>query len=284
MSTVLAFGEVLWDVYPDEKYMGGAPLNFAAHFVKQGGRAYLASALGDDALGHEALEKVLDWGIDADYLPLLSDRETGRCLVRVDEKGIPTYNLLNDVAYDFIDCKIRGKEFDALYFGTLAIRGDFNLEKVRSLLQNNNFHEVYVDVNVRPPFFSKERLLFALENATILKISDEELPVLAETLFRAECGFAEAALQISSMYRQLKLILITRAEKGSYLYDCEHRAEYFSDAVKTRVVSTVGAGDSFSAAFLYHYLRGAALDDCLIAAGRLSAFVVSKPDAVPEYE
>ena len=119
---VLSFGEIIWDVYPDEKHLGGAPLNFAAHFVKQGGEAYMLSALGDDELGNEALNKLSLWKVNAEYVSVLSGKDTGKCLVTLDKQGVPTYNIVRDSAYDYIDCSSVFDGFDVLYFCTLALR------------------------------------------------------------------------------------------------------------------------------------------------------------------
>ena len=175
-AKLLAFGEILWDVYPDEKYLGGASLNFAAHFVKFGHEAQMLSALGNDSYGKEAREVLLTWNLGDRYVPALDDRETGKCLVTLDENSIPSYNLLNDVAYDRISTKGIAEDFDVLYFGTLALRGDYNFKELNSLLEEKSFKEIFADVNIRPPFYSEQTVRFACEKATILKISLEELP------------------------------------------------------------------------------------------------------------
>lgn len=281
--SILSFGEILWDVYPDNKYIGGAPLNFAAHFVKQGGSAYMMSALGDDELGHLALKMLDNWDIETDYVKLIPDVQTGKCLVTLDESGHPSYELLQDVAYDHIECQVKNKEFDALYFGSLALRGEKNRQSLSNLIKNNEFKEIFVDINIRPPFYSKETILFAFENATIMKISEEELPILMKTLFNSDSDYVSSSKQISKLFNNLKLIIVTRGENGSYAYDCRSGLSYISDAQKVNVVSTVGAGDSFSAAFMYNYLSGKDIDECLKKASKLSAFVVSQKDAIPEY-
>ena len=278
---VLSFGEILWDVYPDEKHIGGAPLNFAAHFSKQGGEAYMISALGDDDLGREALKKLREWKINADRVKIVRDAPTGQCLVTLDKNGVPSYDLLNDVAYDFIDCGIKGEKFDALYFGTLALRGGHNMRSIAELIGNNSFGEIFVDINIRPPFYSKESILFALEHATIIKISEEELPVVMREISGGERENAEKA--IAERFKNLKLVIITCGENGSLAYDSREKKTYRAGAEKVSVVNTVGAGDSFSAAFLYGYLSGESIEKCLCRASKLSAYVVSKAEAIPEY-
>lgn len=280
--SILSFGEILWDVYPDNKYIGGAPLNFAAHFVKQGGSAYMMSALGDDELGHLALKMLDNWGIKTDYVKLIPSVQTGKCLVTLDKSGHPSYELLQDVAYDHIECQVKNEYFDALYFGSLALRGDNNRHCLSTLMNNNDFKEIFVDINIRPPFYSSETVRFAFENATIMKISEEELPIVMKSLFDCDSDYVSSSKQLSEKFSNLKLIIVTRGENGSYAYDCRSGKSYVSDAQKVKVVSTVGAGDSFSAAFMYCYLSGKDIFDCLNHASELSAYVVSKKDAIPE--
>ena len=179
---ILSFGEILWDIYPDRKCIGGAPLNFAAHLAKHGERVYMLSAVGDDALGHEAIACLGKWGCSAKYVSVLKDRPTGCCLVTLDEQSVPGYELLPDVAYDHIPLKTVSDRFDLLYFGTLALRSDENFAVLKRLLRENAFPEILVDVNVRAPFCSKASVRFSAERATVLKISAEELPVVADYL------------------------------------------------------------------------------------------------------
>ena len=103
---LLSFGEILWDVYPSEKHRGGAPLNFAAHFAKQGGESYILSTIGNDELGKSALKLLSNWNIKTDYVLVSQTKETGKCLVTLDSKGIPSYNILDNVAYVYIKNRI----------------------------------------------------------------------------------------------------------------------------------------------------------------------------------
>ena len=281
---VLSFGEIIWDVYPDEKHLGGAPLNFAAHFAKQGGEAYVLSALGDDELGNEALNKLSLWKVNAEYVSVLSGKDTGKCLVTLDKQGVPTYNIVRDSAYDYINCSSVSDEFDALYFGTLALRNEYNRREISELIKSHSFKEIFVDVNLREPFISRESLMLCMENATVLKISDEELSAVSKILYNTEYDYKNIATEISKTFQNIKFIIITLGEKGSYAYDVFNKASFSCDAERVTVASTVGAGDSFSAAFLYKYMSGFDINSCLKTASRISAYVVSKTEAVPEYD
>lgn len=280
---LLSFGEILWDMYPDQNYIGGAPFNFAAHYKMQGGDAYFLSAVGNDDLGKEALEILKKWNIKTDYITVCETTETGKCLISLNENGIPEYNLLDNVAYDYIKTPdLSNNSFDALYFGSLALRSKVNKKTLADLIESHSFKEIFVDINIRKPYVFPDAIAFAFNNATVIKISDEELPVVTNVLFGKELGCLEASKFIAEKFKNIKLILITLGEKGSFAYDCKKDISYSCDAKKVNVVSTVGAGDSFSATFLLKYLSGESINKCLERASYVSAFVVSRKEAIPE--
>ena len=123
---ILSFGEIIWDVYPDERTLGGAPLNFAAHTAAMGTDAYIMSAVGDDILGREALALAEGSGVNTEYVSILPEFPTGRCDVKIDSRGIPTYTLAENTAYDNIAYCNLAESFDVFAFGTLALRCEHN--------------------------------------------------------------------------------------------------------------------------------------------------------------
>lgn len=279
----LSFGEILWDVYPDKKCLGGAPLNFAAHFAKQGGESYMLSALGNDELGISALRKLSYWKVNSEYVSVLNDSPTGCCMVTLDEQSVPEYDLLQNVAYDHIPFKTISDDFDLLYFGTLALRSDNNLAVLKRLIMEKHFPEVMVDINIRTPFSSKASVQFAVENATVLKVSEEELPIVAEFLGISHLtNYMDFSMELAKQYNNLKCIVITRGADGAYALDCKTGKKYSCPAVKSRVLSTVGAGDSFAATFIYWFLQKRDIPYCLNSAAKVAGYVVSKYDAVPD--
>ena len=283
-KSLIAFGEVLWDVYPDEKYIGGAPLNFAAHFVKGGAESYLLSAVGDDALGADTLKAVNSLSVGTDFITVKSGVPTGRCNVTLDEDMHPTYALLSNVAYDYIDLPDGDIRADAFYFGTLALRSEYNRASLAKALSRINAGTVIVDVNIRPPYDSAEAVCFALSYANILKISDEELPVVLDRAgIAADGGYGDICRRICGKYPQIKIILLTLGEKGAFAYDAKSDCEYKKAAQRVEVASTVGAGDSFASGFLAKYLSGESIDASLDYATRISAYVVSRKEAIPDY-
>ena len=277
---ILSFGEVLFDVYGEDACIGGAPLNFAAHAARAGAESSLCSAVGRDPLGAQAQALIRAYGVNTDEVAVLDGIPTGVCNVTLDADKIPHYELLSGVAYDKIPCPATPMRFDALYFGTLALRSEENRESLGRMLAMGSFGEVFVDLNVRLPFCTRDALCFALSRATVLKVSDEELPYVMQTVFGVAVPAQDALVWIAEAYPDIKLILLTCGERGAMAYD--RRRFTFCDAVRTEVVSTVGAGDSFSATFLVNYLDGKDVNICLQEAARVSAYVVSKREAIPD--
>ncbi len=280
----LSFGEILWDIYPDKKYIGGAPFNFAAHLAKHGEEIHMLSCLGTDDLGEEALLRLKDFGVLTDFVTRSPSKRTGHSLVTLDENGAASYDLKQDVAYDYISCDAVCGDFDVLYFGTLALRGEYNLHSLSGLLKRQSFKDIFVDINIRAPFYSSELIEFCVNHATILKVSLEELPTAASLLAADPAvGYRAFAKLLIERYPNLKLIVITLGEDGAYCYDCKNGQEYSCESQKVTVASTVGAGDSFSAAFLHQYFSDNGIRFSLEYASKIAGYVVSKYDAVPDY-
>lgn len=277
----VSFGEIIWDIYGKERKIGGAPLNISAHASLYGFESYLISAVGEDELGKEALSIIKDFGINTKYIASLSTLSTGRCIVSLNEKGIPTYDISKNVAYDRICATEKLRGFDVLCIGTLALRESYNLNSLEKIIDDGEFSEIYADLNIRPPYYSKKSVCFCLKNASIVKISDEELPTVLELLSIEYNSIDEATHAISKLYPKIKLIIITLGDKGSFCLDTATNNTYYSEAVKTKTVSTVGAGDSFGAAFLASYLKNPDIPEALNAAAHVSAYVVSSVEAIP---
>lgn len=281
---VLSFGEVLWDVYPNEKCLGGAPLNFAAHFKKCGGEAWIITGVGNEALGTETVSEIKKLGIQTEFVTY-SDKQTGKCLVSLDDNQVPTYDLLDDVAYDYINnSDFDGMSFDVLYFGTLALRHENNINLLTQIISKNNFKHIFADMNIRSPYYCEATIRFAFENATILKISDEELPIVMGFAKSGNLSLEQSVKLIGEIFKNIKLLIITRGDKGSYVYDYINEKSYECKAQKIKPVSTVGAGDSFSGAFLSRYLTAGDIAKALEFATKISGFVVAHKEAIPDYD
>lgn len=295
---VLVFGEVLWDIFPTQKEIGGAPFNFSAHMAKLGAEVFLVSAVGKDALGEETLAAAAAAGLHTDYIAK-TEASTSVCNVSVDQRGIPSYMLPPDISFDFISADkacadLKHCTYDAFYMGTLAQRSPVSRASLAALLKNTSkFKEIFCDINIRQHFYSRELVAQCLRQATILKISKEEYGVFARLGMLPDASAPTEEQSFESDYTvrlcahlsrtyEIKLIIVTLNKDGAMLYQRDGTILY-SDRPTSAVRSTVGAGDSFSACFLYNYLNGAALSDCLNRAVILSDYVVTQLGAVPAY-
>ena len=279
---ILSFGEIIWDVYPDRRALGGAPLNFAIHCAARGGEAFMASAVGKDMLGEEALAAMTKKGVSTKYT-LKNNRPTGRCDVTLDENKVPSYDLMRDTAYDFIEFtdndirSIAAEDFDAVCFGTLIQRTAVSRETLKKLIRNVSFDTVFCDVNLRKGNYDADSARFCLENATALKISLEEAPSLTKLgLYSARHTDTPDVLATSIFdeYKKVEHILLTDGEKGAYSIDRGEKP-IFCPAKKVKVVSTVGAGDSFGAAWLISRFSGDSPALALQNAVNYSADIIS---------
>lgn len=286
---VLVFGEIIWDVYPEKSCIGGAPLNFAAHFVREGGSAALLSAVGKDDLAAPALAFLTKNGVDTRFVSAV-DYPTGRCDVTLSEAGIPSYFVVPDVAYDHIPVDetlpyvAEAEGYHVLYYGTLAQRGE-SRRALELLLQKGRFDHIFCDVNLRPGCYDAGSVANCLCNATLLKISDEEEPLLRKVAgyLPEDASLEEVPTALFAEYLQLEAIVLTRGAEGATLYrrGC---TPLTVPAAPAKVVSTVGAGDSFSAAWLYHYLGEDDYLTCMERAASRAAYVIEHAEAVPEEE
>ena len=279
---LISFGEIIWDVYPDRAILGGAPFNFAAHAALQGADAYLLSAVGCDEYATRSLSEISVFGVNTDYVGSTDKASTGKCLVTLDKNGMPKYDVADPASYDYIsfDENIPA-DFDVVAFGTLALRRENNRASLLSLLDHVKPREVFTDLNIRPPFYSKESIEICLSRGTIVKLSDEDMAYVSRIILGEETDCEGAARMLSEKYPNIKLMLITKGEKGSTVY-CRDGG-YFIEcpAKKAEVVSTVGAGDSFGATFLVSYMNTRDIPLSMSLASEVSAFVVSRKEAVP---
>ena len=287
---ILSIGEIIWDVYPDKKTIGGAPLNFAAHAVLCGAESALISAIGRDSLGGDAIKALKNFGVDCQYVKN-NDKPTGQCIVALDDNAIPHYNVLRDVAYDNIELdgidfdRINQGKYDALYFGTLIQRNEVSGKAVRDLLEKCYFPRIICDVNLRPNCYNRDSINLCLNHATILKISLEEEPLLRSfgEYVPANDTPEAVARAICEKHPQLEVVIVTLGKEGSYAYTAKDGKEYRQEAIGDTVISTVGAGDSFAAAWLVSYLDHKTIEFCMKRAAEISGFVVAHMQAVPLY-
>jgi len=290
MPGILTFGEILWDVYENESLIGGAGLNFASHCAKCGAKSYMISAIGDDELGRNAIEKVKEFGVEPRFIGT-ADTPTGQCTVTLNEAKIPTFRLHENSAYDNITLsetdleEIREMKFDALCFGTLIQRGAVSRNTLKTLCAACAFPNIVCDVNLRKNCYDADSVKFCLENATVLKVSDEEEPELRKLAGYTPKGVShkDIAEAVCNKFGQIRYILLTLGEKGSYVYSAGKGEGFYCEAEKVTPVSTVGAGDSYTAAWINAYINGKSPEEATKNAALLSGYVVSRADAIPPY-
>lgn len=283
---VLSFGELLWDIIEGRPYIGGAPFNLASHLAKMGIQSTYLSAVGKDILGKEALRIAKRYGLDTRYIVTNKYLPTGKVEVYLNPQGHPQYTIYENVAWDRIvlseDLKsnLLKETWDAFCFGTLAQRSEYNRHLLYELLSRLSCEQVFYDVNLRQNFYQKEWIEQSLHFSTILKLNEEEAITLSELLFGETYRRKDFFPVLFSKYN-LKLICLTLGEKGSLVY--EGNNHYFIPRVKVIVKDTVGAGDSYSAAFLFSFLTGGNPEESGRFANQVSAFVASQSGAIPEY-
>lgn len=271
---VVGIGEALWDVLPSEKKLGGAPANFAYHAGRLGYDAIAISAIGQDALGDELLEKLNQKKLE--YLMPRVDYPTGTVQVTVDEKGIPSYEIKQHVAWDYIpytsEMDAIARECKAVCFGSLAQRNRESRTTIARFLDTVSEDCLKVfDINLRQQFYTRDIIEESLHRCNILKINDEELDIIGPMLCKDK-------QQLIRDY-QLLMLVLTCGTEGSYIFTPDE--ESFLPTPKVDVVDTVGAGDSFTGAFVASLLSGKSIREAHQAAVEVSAFVCTQAGAMP---
>jgi fructokinase len=277
-------GEALWDMLPEGRKLGGAPANFAYHVSQFGLDSRVVSAVGDDELGNEILanfaEKQLDFQIEKVAYP------TGTVQVTLDEKGVPCYEIKEGVAWDNIPytpaLENLAKQTHAVCFGSLAQRNAVSRETINRFIdqmpEDENVLKIF-DINLRQHFYSKELIEASLKKSNVLKINDEELVVVGEMFGFADIDFQDKCWILLAKYN-LKMLILTCGTEGSYVFTPGEVS--FLETPQVQVADTVGAGDSFTGAFVAAILSGKTVKDAHRLAVDVSAFVCTQNGAMPE--
>jgi fructokinase len=281
--SVVGLGELLWDLLPGGKQLGGAPTNFAYIAGCLGDDAIVASRVGEDELGAEALARLAQLGLPASFVQRDETHPTGTVLVDINESGEPTYTSSPDTAWDHLVWTPQWKELatraDAVCFGTLAQRSTESRAAIQKFLQETRPAAMRIfDVNLRHSFATLELITESLELSTAVKLNSAELPRVAAMLQlggRGERAIAHRLIQVFG----LELVAITRGAEGSLLVTEEECVEHQGYQVK--VVDTIGAGDAFAATVVHYYLRGATLERISEAANRIGSWIATQTGATP---
>ncbi len=276
-------GEALWDVLPEGKKIGGAPANFAYHVSQFGLPSCVVSAVGDDALGKEIIENFTSKGLN--YLIDEVPYPTGTVQVQIDQAGIPQYEIKENVAWDNIPYTGRLRELaertKAVCFGSLAQRNVVSRNTINSFLDampHTDDTLVVFDVNLRQGFYNKEILCNSMKRCNILKINDEELVTVSRMFGYPGIDLQDKCWILLGKYN-LKMLILTCGINGSYVFTPCNVS--FQPTPKVEVADTVGAGDSFTAAFIASILKGKSVAEAHSLAVQTSAFVCTKKGAMP---
>ncbi len=261
---VVVFGEILFDIFYDKVFLGGAPLNFAVHSARLGLAVSMISCLGNDDYGKLAMTSICENHISPTYISVV-DVPTGTVRVTLDEDKLPTYTFSSLSSYDKITFPLHESiSGDLFYFGTLAQRSETSRNTLYQLLENFQ-GKVFLDLNFRQNYYTREIVEKSLQYAHILKINEEELFVLNNLLKISSCE------ELIASY-SLEVILLTLGEKGCKVYT--PLENFHCDPRVVPCVSTVGAGDAFSAGFVASYLEGKSLSICAHEAIALASKIV----------
>jgi fructokinase len=285
MPMVLAIGELLWDHLPGGSRFGGAPANFAcavAGLSRAGIQSWLASAIGDDTLGADAVRELTAHGVETSLIQS-NDKPTGQVFVNLDQHGQASYRFLEGAAWDHLafspELRNAARRADAICFGTLGQRSAASRETIRLTLNEAQSGCLKVlDVNLRAPYWSPVLILDSLAQANVLKLNDEELPVLSGLL--ALSGSERERLAAIRKRYSLHAIALTRGANGSILLRASSEwSERPGEAV--RVADTIGAGDAFAAAMAIGLLSSEPLSAIHCLACDAAAFVCTQSGATP---
>jgi fructokinase len=281
-NIIVGLGELLWDLFPSRKQLGGAPANFAYITSLLGDEGIPASRLGGDSLGADATRRLVELGLSTEFIQKDADHPTGTVKVAVDRAGQPRFEIFESVAWDFLEWTPQwqklAQQADAVCFGSLAQRSEHSRATIgRFLLALRKSAVRVFDVNLRQNFYSAEVLSESMKLATIVKLNHEELPKIM-SLFELEIRGEEASAR-QLLLHGAKLVCVTRGGNGSLLVSAGESSEH--PGFRVKVADTVGAGDAFTAALVHGYLRGTSLAQINETANRVGAWVASQLGATP---
>jgi fructokinase len=279
----IGLGEVLWDLLPGGRQLGGAPANFAYHAHALGAESLVVSRVGRDDLGRDLVEHLNALGLVTSGISVDPAAPTGTVSVTLDPTGQPTYTIHTDVAWDFLEA---GPEVlraaagaDAVCFGTLAQRHPVARDSIRRVLQATRTEALRIfDINLRQRFWSRDVIVESLALANVLKLNDEELPILMD-LLGWPCEDDQGLMARLAQRFDLRAVALTRGARGSLLWTSDRSWNWPGSDLK--VADTVGAGDSYTAALALGLLSGKSPEDILRIAHRVADFVCTQPGATP---
>lgn len=277
---ITAVGEILWDVYPDKKRLGGAPFNFIYHVWKIIGNAKFISSIGNDENGIEILDLLNVKGFPIEHIKIDKHHPTGTVTVKLNEDKTPGFNISAECSYDYLmldedSKKLIETDTDILYFGTLSQRSETSRNTIQSLFGKNI--KYFCDLNLRHDFFSRDMIEKALTASNVIKVNEYELEKLKK-LFGLNKESSRAMEQLIRSFN-IDLICVTIGDKGALIYDGKEFNKYKADVKK--IVDTVGAGDAFASILCIGYLKGMELGKINKLANEFASEICGIEGALP---
>ncbi|WP_284460634.1 carbohydrate kinase [Chryseobacterium sp.] len=283
-NKAVCFGEVLWDIFPGEqKRVGGAPFNVAYHLSRMGVETHMISSVGDDQLGHDLLQKMKNWNISTEHIQINTEYATSTVIASMDENNDAHYDIVENVAWDFIDTTRADEEIlnktDVLVFGTLAARNETSKNTLFHLLELSSYN--VFDINLREPYYEISMIKDLLHKADLAKFNKAELRMMLDFLGKTYTNEEDSIHYLQDQF-DLQEIIISKGSKGALYADKDDF--YLYPTIPVTIKDTVGSGDSFLAGFLSKKLeKGSSVDETMIQAVSLGAFITSQEGACPEY-
>ncbi|ANF53259.1 ribokinase [Chryseobacterium glaciei] len=280
---VVCFGEVLWDIFPEGTRAGGAPFNAAYNVHKMGTDVKMLSRIGNDELGKKLTDQIKGWGLTTEYIQVDNENPTSTVIAKIDEHNEATYDIVNHVAWDYIDFLPEHKELisnaEAFVFGSLSARNPKSKETLLKLIE---FAKLKIfDVNFRPPFIDIDLIKELLHKADIVKMNKAEMRQIMEFLSEEYISEDETVTFIQNHFN-IKEIVLTKGSKGARYFVGDRN--YGFGAVPIKIADTVGSGDAFLSGFISKRIQGKSPEEIMTEAISLGAFITSKSGACPDYE
>jgi fructokinase len=283
ITPAICYGEILWDVLPDGPQPGGAPLNVAYHLNKLGVQTSLVSKIGKDANGQKLENLLDDWGIKKHLLQTDTEHPTSQVIAKMNNGNEVSYEIIFPVAWDFIsDSKnIIGQLKPSTYFvfGSLASRNDVSRRTLMELLESDAI-KVF-DINLRPPFITRDLLGQLLHKADIVKFNQAELEMV-QSFFRGSFGKESEQIRFIQEHFNVPEIIVTKGEFGASYY--KNDKAYHAAGREVKVRDTIGSGDSFLAAFIAGHYHGVSPEIILKNAIAMGGFIATKKGGCPDYK
>ena len=282
-ALTVGLGEVLWDLLPSGRVLGGAPANFAYMATVLGDQGIVASRVGNDDLGHEACRVMEELGLNTSYVQHDDRHETGTAKVSIDAAGQPNFTIKDSVSWDFLQWTAAWEELaartDVVCFGSLGQRSSHSAVTIECFLRNTPKKTLRIcDANLRQCFYNKDVLRRSFQHAHIVKLNDQEL---LQVSFVLKLGIGTEEMLARRLLNEydLRLVCITRGARGSLLVSKDQKVEHRGYRVK--VADAVGAGDAFTACLAGHYFRGHSLEEISESANRFASWVATQTGATP---